>query len=100
MPHRGSFHLPLSPFPIFLMTVACEEMKPHTSWGISQPVSQQIPVFPVIAVCSALSWGQNTVILFFFFLFFRAIPMAHRGSQARGSVGAIAASLHHSHSNI
>lgn len=74
MPHRGSFHLPLSPFPIFLMTVACEEMKPHTSWGISQPVFQQIPVFPVIAVCSALSRGQNTVILFFFSCFLGPFP--------------------------
>ena len=30
---------------------------------------------------------------------FRAAPMAHGGTQARGLIGAVAASLHHSHSN-
>ena len=32
-------------------------------------------------------------------LLFRAAPAAYGGSQARGRVGAIAAGLHHSHSN-
>ena len=36
---------------------------------------------------------------FFFFVFSRATPMAYGGSQARGPIGAVAASLHHSHSN-
>ena len=36
---------------------------------------------------------------FFFFAFFRAAPEAYGGSQARGPIGAIAAGLHHSHSN-
>ena len=35
----------------------------------------------------------------FFFFFFRAAPMAYEGSQARGLIGAVAASLCHSHSN-
>jgi len=34
--------------------------------------------------------------LFFFFL--RATPTAYGGSQARGQIGAVAASLHHNHS--
>ena len=34
----------------------------------------------------------------FFFLLFRAIPMAYGNSQARGPIGA--ASLHHSYSNM
>ena len=34
-----------------------------------------------------------------FFLSFRVPPMAYGGSQARGQIGGIAASLHHSHSN-
>ena len=37
--------------------------------------------------------------IFFFFLPFRAAPMAYGGSQARGPIGATAAGLHHSHSN-
>ena len=35
----------------------------------------------------------------YLFLFFRAIPVASRGSQARGQIGAAAAGLRHSHSN-
>ena len=37
--------------------------------------------------------------LSFFFCFFRAAPTAYGGSQARGRIRAIAAGLHHSHSN-
>ena len=37
---------------------------------------------------------------FIFFVFFRAAPMAHVGSQARGQIGDVAAGLHHSHSNV
>ena len=38
-------------------------------------------------------------ILFLFFGLFRASPAAHGGSQARGLIGAVAASLCQSHSN-
>ena len=37
--------------------------------------------------------------LFVCFCLFRAAPVAHGGSQARGGIGAVAAGLHHSHSN-
>ena len=36
---------------------------------------------------------------FGFFVFSRAEPVTYGGSQARGLVGAVAAGLHHSHSN-
>ena len=39
------------------------------------------------------------MLFFFFCSFFRAELMTHGGSRARGPIGAIAASLHHSHSN-
>ena len=41
-------------------------------------------------------------ILFYFYLFAfsRATPAAYRGSQARGLIRAVAASLHQSHSNV
>ena len=41
------------------------------------------------------------IYLFFglFFVFSRAEPMAHGGSQAKGPIGAVDARLHHSHSN-
>ena len=35
-----------------------------------------------------------------FFAFSRAVPAAYRGSQARGLIGAVAASLHQGHSNM
>ena len=35
----------------------------------------------------------------FFFLLFRAAPAAYGGSQARGQIRALAASLQHSHNN-
>ena len=34
-----------------------------------------------------------------FFCLFRAAPVAYKSSQARGQIGAVAASQHHSHSN-
>ena len=37
--------------------------------------------------------------LFFFFCFLRAAPMIYGGSQAKGRIRAVAASLHHSHSD-
>ena len=39
------------------------------------------------------------VFWFFFFLLFRATLATHGGFQPRGRIGAIAASLHNSHSN-
>ena len=38
--------------------------------------------------------------LFFFCFFFRAAPMAYGCSQARSQIRAMAAGLHHSHSNV
>ena len=38
--------------------------------------------------------------LFFFFFFLRAAPVIFGSSQARGLMGATAAGLHHSHSNV
>ena len=38
--------------------------------------------------------------IFSFCLFFRATPMTYRASQAKSPIGAVAASLHHSHSNV
>ena len=40
------------------------------------------------------------IIWSFFFFFFLAAPGAYGGSQARSWIGATAAGLHHSHSNI
>ena len=48
-----------------------------------------------------LRFGFLLLLLLFFFSFclFRATPEAYGGSQAKGRIGAAAASLHHGHSN-
>jgi len=47
-----------------------------------------------------LGFHQFSFFFFFYKNLFRAIPMAYGGSQARGQIGAVAAGLHHSHSNM
>ena len=48
-------------------------------------------------------WGQSyfcyTLLLFFLRFLFRATPMIYGSSHSRGQIRAIAANLHHSHSN-
>ncbi len=40
------------------------------------------------------------ILIYLFCFFFRATPAAHGGSQTSGQIGAAAASLHNSHSNL
>ena len=49
----------------------------------------------------AVPFIEVSFVLFFFgiFVFFRATPVAHGGSQARSPVGAAATGLGHSHSH-
>ena len=42
---------------------------------------------------------SQSLVFFFFFFLFRATDVAYGDSQARGQIGAMAAGLHHSHSN-
>ena len=51
-------------------------------------------------LCYSCSTTYKIFIFLFLFLLFRASLVAYGGSQARGPIGAIAASLRHSHSNI
>ena len=55
------------------------------------------------SVCSCVQGFRQTLFIilffFFFFVFSRAAPAAYGGSKARGLIGAIATSLHYSHSN-
>ena len=67
---------------------------------VTQVVSGRPPI-----QAQSLTWESFLFLVFFLFFFFffallfRGAPMAYGGSQARGPIGAIAASLHHSHSN-
>ena len=52
--------------------------------------------------CLQKPFEKSLFFFFFFFFFFglfKATPAAQGGSQARGRIGAVAAGLHHSHSN-
>ena len=49
--------------------------------------------------CIVLNFHFLSFFLFFVFCLFRTTPVAYGGSQARGLIGAVAASQHHSHSN-
>ena len=57
------------------------------------------PLF-LSAFINYLLWTLCTFYLFYFCPSFRAAPVAYGGSQARGPIGAIAAGLHHRHSNV
>ena len=46
-----------------------------------------------------LTFGLNETVKLFFFILFMATSVAYGNFQARGRMGAAAASLHHSHSN-
>ena len=54
-------------------------------------------LFKIIQKTYLMQVTINTIL--FYFLFVRAKPAAHGGSQDRGPIGATAAGLHHSHSN-
>ena len=61
-----------------------------------------IKVTILIYLCGLvhLDGFKETVFWFFFFGLFRPAPMAYGGSQARDQMGAVAAGLYHSHSNV
>ena len=53
-----------------------------------------------IPLNSALYSPGISILLFFSFFLFTTAPAAYERSQARGQIGAAAAGLHHSHSNM
>ena len=57
---------------------------------------------PNIVISQVFLISSVHILGFFYFLFclFRAEPTAYGGSRARGLIGATAATLHHSHSNV
>ena len=84
------------------------QKRPHplaaTPTGPGFPEPQPAVVDGDVAVSPDLGGeggeGTRNWVSCFLFFFFRATPSAHGGSQARGRIGAAAASLHYSHSNV
>ena len=72
--------------------------------GVTQLGVKQNTVHCDLCVCGSLCLFLflcvRDIYLFIYFCLFRAEPTAYGGSQARGPVEAIAASLHLSHSNV
>ena len=75
-------------------------MNPHVPVTRPQQLSTHgYTYFIYIPLPSSLIIIIILLLLLLLFCFFRAAPAAYGGSQARGQIGATAASLHHSHSN-
>ena len=55
-----------------------------------------LELWPPLTKRQKISWNK---LYLFFFLLFRATPVAHGSSQARGQIRAAAAGLQYSHSN-
>ena len=68
--------------------------------------SWEFTFVPLISVSFYKSWfvfsevSEICILFFFFFLLFRAAPVVYGSSQARSRIGAAAASLRHSWSNM
>ena len=118
---RGSsgrlwFLQPLVHMPILFLTAQWGSLRAQQ--GLVPPLVP-IPFIPGVdqLLCLELSGHQDScslpnlitdvidcclfffLFLFFHLVFFRAVPSAYGGYQARGLIGATAASLHYSHSN-
>ena len=65
------------------------------SRGSQKPTDEGLQQRKLCKTCGLCN-GLTSV---FFFFFSRAALTAYGGSQARGLIGAVAAGLHHSHSN-
>ena len=66
------------------------------SWGSGWSASNQTGKYIIFNIWT---FSRFFPFLFFFFCLFRAAHMVYGGSQARGRIGAVSASLCHSHSN-
>ena len=76
----------------------------HPSEIISRTYIVKIQLIYNVVPISAIQQSDSTIYIYtflfiFMYLFFRDAPMVYEGSQARGPIRAVAASLHHSHSN-
>ena len=62
--------------------------------------SQALPLLHLGVLQVPRDANRTLRLKLFFFFFSRATPVAGGGSQARSQIGAVAASLRHSHSNM
>ena len=58
------------------------------------------PLWPLTTFLEGILCLRLSLLFFLSLSLFRAVPVAHGCSQARGPIGAEAAGLHHSYSNV
>ena len=71
----------------------------NARWGKTLGKSVIYKVRSLFLLNMLINQTSHHTTSFFFFSLFRATPLAHGSSQARGRIGATAATLHHSHDN-
>ena len=89
---------PIYPTPGFSASLLYDGV-PELGMGTTEGAEENYRFLPWVCRIG-FQWRGKIICIFFFFLLFRATPAAHGSSQARGQIGAIAAGLHPSHSNI
>ena len=73
----------------------------YLEWVMNCWITDDLHFLPSLYFFALSSFSILKILFFFVFLpFFRAAHAAYGCSQARGLIGAVAASLHHSRSNI
>ena len=68
-------------------------------WGQSLPVKGERTLVDELALSSGIKQMLWFFVFVFVFVFLMATPTAFGSPQARVGIGAVAASLHHCHSN-
>ena len=86
------WELPTSDTSIYELYILIYLTEPSCKVGIIISVGQRAPVPRLFLT--------YIILAIFFFCYFRAAPTAYGDFQARGQIEAVAASLHHSHSNM
>ena len=71
----------------------------YTFFGLRWLISLRNQICMYWLICLPYLLVSNSLFIYLFILLFRAAPAAYGGSQARGQIGATAASLCHSHGN-
>ena len=87
---------------LFFWSHPCD-MQKFSNQGLNHWATRGFPFclkfFPIF-LSNFYFYFSNIYLFIYLFLLFRASSVAYGSSQARGLIAAIAAGLHHSHSNI
>lgn len=99
------YFLPALPEPLLTCLLFSQLFPDSSNQMWSLPPDPYCSVYTLLSCwllgpCLHLRYHDHDLLFtFFFFLLFRATPVAYGSSQARGRIGAAAAGLCHSHSN-